>query len=154
MPTLTAGSPAPDFELSDQDGTPTRLSALLKDGPVALFYYPAADTPGCTKQACHFRDLDGEFASLGAQRVGISKDSVDQQRTFAERHRLGYPLLADVDGEVAAAYGARRGLLGGLLPPKRVTFVIGTDQVVLKVVSSEVNMDRHADEALAALRGI
>lgn len=152
MKTLTEGAPAPDFELSDQDGTPTRLSMLLKDGPVVLFFYPAADTPGCTREACHFRNLDAEFTAVGAQRVGISRDSVAKLKTFAQKHRLGYRLLADEAGEVAAAYGVRRGLLGVLAPVKRVTFVIGADQVVLKVIGSELNMDVHADEALATLK--
>ena len=152
MKTLTEGAPAPDIELSDQDGNPTRLSTLLKDGPVVLFFYPAADTPGCTKEACHFRNLDAEFTALGAQRVGISRDSVAKQKAFADKHRLGYRLLADVDGEAATAYGVKRGLLGNLVPNKRMTFVIGADQVVLKVIGSELNMDVHADEALAALK--
>ncbi len=154
MKTLTAGTPAPDFELDDQDGNPTRLSTLLKEGPVVVFFYPAAETPGCTKQACHFRNLDGEFTALGAQRVGVSRDTVEKQKKFADNHRLGYKLLADVDGDVAASYGVKRGLLGALAPVKRSTFVIGADQVVVKVISSEVNMDAHADEALEALRGL
>jgi peroxiredoxin Q/BCP len=151
--TLSAGAPAPDFELPDQNGIPTRLSTLLKDGPVVLFFYPAAETPGCTKEACHFRDLQAEFEAVGAHRVGISRDTVAQQQKFAVNRGLDYPLLADVEGEVAAAYGVKRGLLGALAPVKRTTFVIGADQVVLKVITSEVDMDRHADEALRALQG-
>jgi peroxiredoxin Q/BCP len=154
MKTLAEGSPAPDFELLDQDGNPTRLSLLLKDGPVVLFFYPAAETPGCTKEACHFRNLDAEFKLAGAQRVGISRDSVAKQKAFADRHHLGYRLLADADGDVATAYGVRRGLLGSLAPVKRATFVIGTDQRLAKVISSELNMDLHADEALATLRSM
>jgi len=149
---LTAGAPAPDFELPDQHGVATRLSTLIKSGPVVLFFYPAAETPGCTKEACHFRDLAAEFAALGAHRVGISRDSVTKQQDFAARRGLDYPLLADVDGAVAAVYGVKRGLLGALAPVKRTTFVIDTDQVVAKVISSEVNMDAHADEALTSLQ--
>lgn len=153
MKTLQEGAPASDFELPDQDGVPTRLSTLLKSGPVVLFFYPAAETPGCTKEACHFRDLEQEFDAVGAHRVGISRDAVAKQREFASNRGLDYPLLADVDGEVAAAYGVKRGLLGVLSPVKRTTFVIGTDQVVMKVITSEVDMDRHADEALRMLQG-
>jgi thioredoxin-dependent peroxiredoxin len=154
MKTLAEGSPAPDFELPDQDGNLTRLSRLLKDGPVVLFFYPAAETPGCTKEACYFRNLDAEFEAAGAQRVGISRDSVAKQKAFADKHHLGYTLLADVDGEVAAEYGVKRGLLGALAAVKRSTFVIGSDQVIKRVVSSELNMDLHADEALATLRDL
>jgi len=151
---LVPGTPAPDFELLDQHGEPRRLSELIKTGPVVLFFYPAADTPGCTKQACHFRNLDAEFTALGAQRVGISRDTVASQKAFAEKHRLGYPLLADPKGEVAAAYGVKRGLLGALAPIRRATFVIGADQVVRDVVSSELNMNIHADQALETLRSL
>jgi peroxiredoxin Q/BCP len=151
---LASGSPAPDFELLDQHGEPRRLSELIKSGPVVLFFYPAADTPGCTKQACHFRNLDAEFTALGAQRVGISRDSVDSQKAFAEKYRLGYPLLADPKGEVAEAYGVKRGLLGALAPVKRTTFVIGADQVVRNAIASELNMNVHADQALETLRSL
>jgi len=149
--TLRQGGTAPDFELPDQHGTPRRLSDLLADGPVTLFFYPAADTPGCTKESCHFRDLSAEFAAVGAQRVGVSRDSVEAQRAFADKHRLDYPLLSDRDGSVAEAYGVKRGLLGRIAPVRRTTFVIGTDRVVRLVVASELDMSAHADRALAEL---
>lgn len=154
MTMLSEGDIAPDFELPDQSGTPRRLSDLLAEGPVALFFYPAADTPGCTKQSCHFRDLSADFARLGAQRVGISRDSVADQRAFAEKHRLDYPLLADTEGGVAKGFGVRRGLLGKLSPVKRSTFVIGTDRVVIRAIASETDMNVHADEALDALAAL
>ena len=149
MKTLAAGSAAPDFELPDQDGKPVRLTELLLDGPVVLFFYPAALTPGCTKESCHFRDLAAEFSAVGAHRVGISTDAVPKQRRFADQHGLDYPLLSDRDGAVAEAYGVRRRLL---TPVKRTTFVIDADRTVLKVLASELNMNVHADRALAALR--
>lgn len=147
---LAPGDDAPDFELPDQSGTPRRLSTLLADGPVVLFWYPKALTTGCTAESCHFRDLAAEFAEVGAQRVGISADPPDRQAAFDEKHGLGYPLLSDADKTVAKAYGVKR---PGPLMNKRQTFVIGTDQKVVAVIASEVNMDKHADEALAALRG-
>ncbi len=151
---MNPGDAAPDFELPDQNGTMRRLSTMLADGPVALFFYPAAMTTGCTKEACHFRDLAAEYAAAGVQRVGISRDSVDRQAQFAARDLLDYPLLSDLDGAVATAYGVQRGKLGQRLgaPVKRWTFAIGTDGAVVKVVSSETKMDVHADAALAALR--
>jgi peroxiredoxin Q/BCP len=139
-----------DFELPDQEGRPRRLSDLLQDGPVALFFYPAAMTKGCTAESCHFRDLKGEFAALGAQRVGISADPVDKQRRFSEMHGFDYPLLSDVDGAVASAFAVRRRF--GPIPVKRHTFVIGTDRRLVGVVRSEVRMDLHADRALEILR--
>jgi peroxiredoxin Q/BCP len=128
------------------------LTALLADGPIVLFFYPAAMTPGCTKEACHFRDLGGEFDAVGASRVGISTDGVDKQARFADSQQFDYPLLSDRDGAVAEMFGVKRGLLGKVLPVKRTTFVIDTDRTVLDVISSELNMDTHADKALATLR--
>jgi peroxiredoxin Q/BCP len=151
---MQAGDLVPDFELPDQDGVPRRLSTMLADGPVVLFFYPAAMTAGCTKEACHFRDLAAEFSAAGVQRVGISRDSVGRQKEFAQRHSFDYPLLADVDGVVAGIFGVKRGKLGERLgaPVRRWTFAIGKDSRVVAAIHSEVNMDTHADQALAALR--
>ncbi|WP_278265962.1 peroxiredoxin [Nocardia sp. AG03] len=149
---MQPGQTAPPFELPDQTGTPRSLDGLLADGPLVLFFYPAANTPVCTAEACHFRDLSAEFAALGASAVGISTDSVDVQAGFATKQRLDYPVLSDADGTVAAAFGVKRGLLGKLAPVKRHTFVIDTDRTVLEVVTGELRAAVHADEALAFLR--
>lgn len=149
MKTIAEGTLAPDFELPDQNGKPVSLSTLLLDGPVVLFFYPAAMTAGCTKEACHFRDLAAEFAQVGAQRVGISTDPVERQKRFVGAHGLDFTLLSDVDGAVATDYGVRRRFL---TPVKRATIVVDTDRTVLKVISSELNMEVHADRALEVLR--
>jgi thioredoxin-dependent peroxiredoxin len=149
---MREGELVPDFELPDQDGTPRSLSGLLADGPVVLFFYPAAMTAGCTREACHFRDIGEEYRSAGVQRVGISRDAVAKQKEFADKHSFDYPLLSDADGTIAAQFGVKRGLLGKLIPVKRTTFVIDTDRKVLDVISSEISMDTHADKALATLK--
>ncbi|HTQ21005.1 peroxiredoxin [Mycobacterium sp.] len=150
---MKTGDTVADFELPDQTGTPRKLSDLLSDGPVVLFFYPAAMTPGCTKEACHFRDLASEFAAVGANRVGISVDPVQKQAKFAEARNFDYPLLSDTDGAVAAQFGVKRGLLAKFkMPVKRTTFVVDTDRRVLDVIASEVSMDTHADKALETLR--
>jgi peroxiredoxin Q/BCP len=149
---IDVGERVEDFELPDQDGMPRRLSTLLADGPVVLFFYPAAMTAGCTAEACHFRDLAAEFAAAGAQRVGISRDPVDKQRAFADRHHFDYPLLSDPDGAVASAMGVRRKLPLGALSTRRVTLVIDTDRTVLDVIHDERNMTEHADRALTRLQ--
>ena len=141
-----------DFELPDQTGTPRRLSALLADGPVVLFFYPAAMTKGCTMEACNFRDLAAEFAEAGAQRVGISRDQVDKQLKFADLNGFDYPLLSDPDSKVASALGVKRKLALGPLSTKRMTFVIDTDRRILDIIHSETNMNDHALLALAVLR--
>src|SRR5690349_24705824 len=111
---MIAGDKAPDFTLFDHTGQPRTLSALLSEGPVVLFFFPLASSPICTAQACHFRDLSSEFARMGAQRVGISTDTVDRQAHFAQQRSFDYPLLSDVDGVVSAMFGGRRGRLSKL----------------------------------------
>ena len=148
---IDKGDVVGDFELADQDGVPRRLSTLLADGPVVLFFYPAAMTSGCTTEACAFRDLAAEFRAAGAQRVGISRDRPARQKEFADRHNFGYPLLSDPDLRVAEAFGVKRRLSVGPLSTKRMTFVIDTDRTIIEVVHSETNMSDHATRALAAL---
>ena len=148
--TMNVGDKIDDFELPDETGTPRTLSGLLADGPVVLFFYPAALTAGCTAEACHFRDLAAEFAEVGAHPVGISGDTVERQQEFSGRHALGMPLLSDADGTVRERFGVKRGFT--LAPTKRVTFVIAEDRTVLEVVRSELRMNTHADRALVALR--
>ena len=149
---LKPGDRVAEFELPDQTGTMRTLTELLADGPIVLFFYPAAMTPGCTKEACHFRDLASEFAAAGATRVGISADSVDKQAQFADKQNFDYPLLSDTEGVVAEQFGVKRGLLGKFMPVKRTTFVIDTDRTVLAAIASEFSMDTHADKALEVLR--
>lgn len=146
---LREGDVVEDFELPDQYGRTRSLSGLLEDGPVVLFFYPKAMTTGCTKESCHFRDLGAEFAEVGAQRVGISADPVERQAQFDKKHDLVYPLLSDPDRVVAARFGVKR--LGPVFN-KRATFVIDTDRRVLAAISSELNMEVHADRALDVLR--
>src|ERR1700753_23239 len=170
---MIAGEKAPDFTLDDHTGRLRTLCALLSEGPVVLFFFPLASSPICTAQACHFRDLSNESATVGAQRVGISPDTVDKQAHFAQQRSFDYPLLSDADGVVSELFGVRRGrlaqlrrsvvarhsaprtrhtrrrgLLAQLLPVRRTTFVIDTDRTVLKVVSSEVRASVHADQTL------
>jgi peroxiredoxin Q/BCP len=147
---MQTGDLAPDFKLQDQVGNDRTLSTMLLNGPVVLFFYPAAMTKGCTKESCHFRDLASEFAALGAQRLGISMDSVAKQAEFTQKNDLDYPLLADVDGDVAELYGVKRSL--DLLKVKRATFVIGQDQRIAEIINSELSMNAHADRSLDALR--
>jgi peroxiredoxin Q/BCP len=172
---MIAGDRAPDFTLLDHLGQPQTLSALLDRGPVVLFFYPLASSPICTAQACHFRDLTSEFAMVGAQRLGISTDTVDRQAHFAQQRSFDYPLLSDTDGVVAEMFGVRRGrlarlrrtvvapkdrhrhirrrgLLSWLLPVRRTTFVIDSDRTILEVIANELRASIHADRALSSLR--
>ena len=147
---MKTGDKVDDFELPDDTGTVRSLSEFLREGPVVLFFYPAAMTYGCTKESCHFRDLASEFEALGAQRVGISRDTVDKQHQFSEKHGFDYPLLADADATVGRMMGVARG--SGRA--KRWTFVIAQDGHIVDVIKSEIRMGVHADKALEALRSL
>lgn len=150
---MKIGEKAQDFQLPDQHGNPRKLSELLATGPLVVFFYPLAGSGGCTKEACHFRDLESEFAAAGATVVGISTDSPAKQLAFATENHFSYPLLSDTKGEVADQFGVRRRLLARTLPTKRATFILDSDSILRFQVSSETNMSVHANEALAALAG-
>jgi len=151
MADVAIGELVPDFEAPSQTGETIKLSDYLARGPVVLFFYPKAMTPGCTKENCHFRDLQAEFDAVGATRLGISADKPDLQAKFATKYDLDFPLLSDTDGSIARAFGASR---RGLLLNRRATFVIGTDGKLLDIIKSELNMQIHADKALEILKGI
>ena len=146
---MKVGDLVDDFEATDQHGTPRRLGELLSEGPLVLYFYPKAFTPGCTREACHFRDVAAELREAGGHAVGISADGVDRQAAFDSKHGLGFPLLSDPDRHIARIFGVKR---PGPLFNKRATFVIDTDRRVLAAISSELNMNVHADRAIAALR--
>lgn len=171
---MRTGQIAPDFRLPDHEGHVRTLSDMLEDGPVVLFFYPAASSPICTAEACHFRDLGRSFDALGAQRVGISTDTTDKVSHFALQRSFDYPLLADSDCSVADEFGVRRGgrvmkwrrqremkrgrshavkrgYISQLLSVKRTTFVIDRNRVVRLVVTSE-RAHIHADKSLDYLR--
>jgi peroxiredoxin Q/BCP len=149
---IAIGLAAPDFVLPDSDGRAWRLSERLPYGPVVLFFYPTAMTIGCTAQSCRFRDLGAEFAAAGAQRVGVSASDQALQGEFGQANGLDFPLLSDVDGGVAALYGARRAF--SARPVKRATYVIGRDGVIAGIVTSELRLRAHADRSLEVVRGL
>jgi thioredoxin-dependent peroxiredoxin len=142
------GSEAPDFTLRSQSGEWVSLKGFLGSKPVVLFFYPKDDTLGCTKQVCAVRDEYGQFGTLQAEVLGISSDSVESHRRFAENNGLPFPLLSDEGDKVRELYGVPKTL--GLLPG-RVTYVIDRDGVVRHVFSSQVAVHRHVEEALGAL---
>ncbi len=149
--TVRVGEKAPDFVLPSPAGNSVRLSDLLRDGTVVLFFYPKDDTLGCTIEACSFRDLHGAFAAAGAQVVGISSDSAESHEHFASKHRLPMKLLSDTDGKVRALYGVRPTL--GILPG-RATFVIDPTGRVRSVFESQLRFQEHADRALEVVKGL
>ena len=149
MADVAIGEIVPDFEAQTQTGETVNLSDYLEHGPVVLFFYPKAMTPGCTKESCHFRDLQAEFDAAGATRLGISADKPELQAKFAAKYGFDFPLLSDVDGSIARAFGASR---KGPLFNRRITFVIGADGRLLDIIKSEMNMNIHGDQALEILK--
>jgi peroxiredoxin Q/BCP len=149
---MKIGEAAADFELPDQHGIPRRLSELATGGLLVLFFYPRAGSGGCTREACHFRDLGQQFASVGAAVAGISNDPPAKQLEFATDNGFSYPLLSDAAGEVADQFGVRRRLLARNLPTKRATFIVDRQLVVRFALSSETDMFVHADQALAFIQ--
>ncbi len=144
--------PAPDFELPDQDGNPVRLRDL-RGRRVVLYFYPKADTPGCTTQACGVRDRAPDYAAAGAVVLGVSPDPVAKVKRFHDKFTLGFNLLADTDHAVADAYGvwAEKSMYGRTYwGNQRTTFVIDEDGVVRHVIP-KVSPKTHDDEVLEAL---
>lgn len=146
---VKVGDTVTDVDATTQDGNVVRLSELAENGPLVVSFYPKAFTLGCTAQTCYLRDRSADFAELGAKVVGVSSDSTKTQSDFAAKHAFTFPLLADTDGRVAKALGAKR---PGPLPPRRQTVVLDSDLTVIDVFRSETDMEAHADTALAVLR--
>ena len=148
---VDVGSKAPDFTLPSQSGQMLSLNDFIGEKPVVLFFYPKDDTPGCTKQACVFRDNYEVFKKRDAEIIGISSDSVESHRGFAAKHDLPYTLLSDEQRKVRKLYGVPNTL--GLFPG-RVTYVIDREGIVRHVFSSQLGTEKHVEEAIKALQFI
>ena len=149
---LDAGDEAPDFELPNQDGEAVRLSSL-RGRPVVLYFYPKADTPGCTTQACSIRDRGGEYEAAGAVVLGVSPDPVDAVKKFHAKQSLNFTLLADADHAVSERYGVwgERSMYGKTyMGVQRATFIIDGSGTVVHVIP-KASPKTHDDEVLAAL---
>lgn len=146
---IDVGQMAPDFTLPKSDGTKVTLSNFRGNKKVVVYFYPKDDTPGCTAQACSFRDNYEDFIEAGAEVIGISSDSENSHTGFADKHRLPFILLADKGGKVRKQYGAFD--MFGLIPG-RVTFVIDLDGKVIMKFDSQLSPKKHIDKALELLR--
>lgn len=145
---IRIGDAAPDFKLPSNLGHEVTLSEFRDKKKVVLYFYPKDDTPGCTKEACAFQDRYEVFRSQDAEVLGVSNDSVDSHKQFAERHNISFPLLSDRDGKLRRTYGVPPTL--GLLPG-RVTYVIDKQGIIRSIFSSQTHPEQHITEALRAL---
>ena len=149
---IEAGTQAPDFELQDQDGQTVKLSQF-RGSPVVLYFYPKADTPGCTTQACGVRDHRADYDQAGATVLGVSPDPVKKVKAFDDKYGLAFRLLADADHSVAEVYGVwvQKSMYGRkYMGVERTTFVIGADGVIQEVFRS-VKPAKHDELVLGAL---
>ncbi len=142
MSTLLEGKPAPEFIAQDEQGNTLRLSDFKGKKRVVLYFYPKDDTPGCTIEACNFRDHYAQFQQKDTQILGVSFDSASSHETFKQKFSLPFPLLVDKDRSIAKAYG-----VGGEKYPNRDTIVIDKDGIVERILRS-VNPAPHAKELL------
>ncbi len=149
---IEPGDKAPDFELPDQDGRAVKLSDFHGQ-PVVVYFYPKADTPGCTTQACGVRDHEADYAAVGAPVLGVSPDPVGKVKKFHEKYDLNFPLLADEDHGVAESYGVwvEKSMYGRkYMGNERTTFVIDSDGRVARVLR-KIKPAEHDEQVLAAL---
>lgn len=148
---IEVGDRAPEFSAKAHTEETIRLSDYLGKQSVVLYFYPRDDTPGCTTQACTFRDSHSAFSDAGAIVIGVSGDSIESHKEFAKRRHLPFPLISDGGGKLRRAYGVPTTF--GLIPG-RVTYVIDREGIVRMKFNSQLNPKRHIEEALQVLREI
>lgn len=148
---IAVGDKAPDFKLHDQNGRTVTLAEFRGKKAVVLYFYPKDETPGCTKEACSFRDSYEDFVKAGAEVIGVSGDSVAKHQAFAQHHRLPFTLLADDGNQLRKAYGVPSTLW---ILPGRVTYVIDNGGVVRHVFDSQMQATKHISEALAVISSL
>ena len=145
---ITVGDKAPDFTLPSQMGDNVTLSEYFGKKNIVLYFYPKDESPGCTREACKFRDQYEVFTNLGAEVLGISSDSLESHKSFATHHGLPFILLSDTDNKVRELYGVPSSM--GIIPG-RVTYIIDKKGVVRHVFSSQFQPEKHIEEALKIL---
>lgn len=149
MNKIIIGNKIPSFELKDQNGQDFQINSVLGTKNLVIYFYPKDDTPGCTKEACAFRDQFEVFEDANAVIIGISAQSVESHRNFAKKHRLNFTLLSDTGNKVRKLFGVPSNLFG--LISGRVTYVINKEGVVVYMFNSQTQAEKHVNEALRIL---
>ncbi|MGD0754876.1 MAG: peroxiredoxin [Bacteroidales bacterium] len=152
MKKIEVGSIIPQFTLKDQNGNLFAIDSVLGKKNLVIYFYPKDESPGCTKEACYFRDQFEVFNEVNALIIGISGQSVESHKKFAEKYRLSYTLLSDEGNKIRKLFGVPTNFLG--LLPGRVTYVIDKNGKVVFVFDSQTQTKRHVDDALKILRGL
>ena len=151
MGAIQVGDPAPDFSAEAHNGRHVALSEFRGQQAVVLFFYPSDGTPVCTAEVCAFRDSFADFADAGAVVIGVSGDSLESHRAFADKQRLPFLLVSDQDGSIRKLFGVPKTLI---VLPGRVTYVIDKSGIVQLVFNSQLNASKHITEALAVVRQV
>ncbi len=149
---LQIGDKAPEFDKPTHDGEQVSLAKLRGEQAVVLYFYPKDETPGCTAEACSFRDAYEDFVDAGAVVIGVSQDSLSKHESFAAHHRLPFKLISDEDGALRKAYQVGANMFG--LLPGRVTYVIDRQGVIRHAFNSQIQAKRHVQEALGVVRSL
>ena len=152
MQVTAVGSTVPSFSLKDQNGSDFSIETVLGKKNLVIYFYPKDDTPGCTKEACSFRDQFEVFKQEDALIIGISGQSVQSHFDFAKKHRLNYTLLSDEGDKVRKLFGVPTSFLG--LLPGRVTYIVNKEGKVVFVFNSQLNAGKHIEEALRILKDL
>jgi peroxiredoxin Q/BCP len=152
MVKIEAGSSLPSFMLPDQDGNMVDINTLVGKKNMVIYFYPKDDSPGCTKEACYFRDQYEVFKQADALIIGISGQSVESHRKFADKYKLEYTLLSDKGNKVRKLFGVPANFFGAL--PGRVTYICDKNGKIVYVFNSQTQATRHVDEALRILRSL
>lgn len=150
MNKVVVGSSVPEFSLLDQHGGVFDMNVVMGKKNLVIFFYPQDDSPGCTKEACYFRDQFEIFREADAMIIGISGQSVESHRKFAEKYHLSYTLLSDAGNHIRHLFGVPTNLFGML--PGRVSYVVDKTGKVVFIFNSQLNVTRHVEEALAILK--
>ncbi len=147
---IKVGSKIPDFSLTDQNGNIIHIADFIGKKKLVIYFYPKDDSPGCTKEACYFRDQFEVFREADAEIIGISGQSVESHKRFAEKYKLSFTLLSDKGNKVRKLFGVPANFLGML--PGRVTYIVDKNGIVLFVFNSQTQSAMHVDEALRILK--
>lgn len=150
MDTIKEGDTIPNFKLKNQNGEQVKISDYIGKKNLVLFFYPKDDTPGCTREACSFRDQYEDFLDTGAEVFGISGQSVESHKNFTEKHNLNYSILSDEGNKVRKMFGVQTNLFG--LLAGRVTYVADKSGKVIYTFNSQMQVEKHVKEALKALK--
>lgn len=146
---LEVGDKVPSFSLKDQFGKTFDINELIGEKPMVIYFYPKDDTPGCTKEACSFRDSHEEFTDRNIKVIGISADDSESHKNFAEKYNLPFTLLSDTDNKVRKLFGVKSNIFG--LIPGRVTYVINKTGEIIFIYDSQFKAEKHIQESLKAI---